>query len=485
MPAHINLPRGLLHRHAGGLMTLLRLADLTVVGMAAWLAYLWRFEDRGFDRESALLVLLAVLLAALVFPAADLYHEWRGRSRLGELRQVLGAWAVLLALLLLYLYFSKQAVLVSRIWIGVWFVSGASMTMMLRLVMREGFRGLRKRGYNTRSLLLLGDKDRNREIREHLSRYPDSGYRVAALVAVPRLSVFPERSYNEDGVVQTDDGFQGEKWRHELRGHFAEQRIDQLWITLPLLDFRRIRHLLDELEDLPCGLRWVPDPGFTELLEHGLTRITGLPVISFASDPMQEAGAGLKTAFDFAFSLGILILLSPLLCGIALVIKLGSPGPVFFRQWRHGLNGKPVEVWKFRTMYDSDESSATFVQAHEGDSRVTPFGRFLRRTSLDELPQFFNVLQGRLSVVGPRPHPLPLNLEHKRITKRFMHRHAVKPGITGWAQVNGWRGETGSSEKMQKRVEHDLWYIEHWSFWLDMKIIFITIFRAWSSPNAY
>ena len=144
MPAHINLPRGLLHRHAGGLMTLLRLADLAVVGIAAWLAYLWRFEDRGFDRESALLVLLAVLLAALVFPAADLYHEWRGRSRLGELRQVLGAWAVLLALLLLYLYFSKQAVLVSRIWIGVWFVSGASMTMMLRLVMREGLRGLRK-----------------------------------------------------------------------------------------------------------------------------------------------------------------------------------------------------------------------------------------------------------------------------------------------------------------------------------------------------
>ena len=116
---------------------------------------------------------------------------------------------------------------------------------------------------------------------------------------------------------------------------------------------------------------------------------------------------------------------------------------------------------------------------------MTPFGRFLRRTSLDELPQFFNVLQGRLSVVGPRPHPLPLNLEHKRITKRFMHRHAVKPGITGWAQVNGWRGETNASEKMQKRVEHDLWYIEHWSFWLDMKIVFLTIFRAWSSPNAY
>ena len=438
MPAHINLPRGLLHRHAGGLMTLLRLADLAVVGMAAWLAYLWRFEDRGFDRESALLVLLAVLLAALVFPAADLYHEWRGRSRLGELRQVLGAWAVLLALLLLYLYFSKQAVLVSRIWIGVWFVSGASMTMMLRLGMREGLRGLRKRGYNTRSLLLLGDKDHNREIREHLSRYPDSGYRVAALVAVPRLSVFPERSYSEDGVVQTDDGFQGEKWRHELRGHFAEQRIDQLWITLPLLDFRRIRHLLDELEDLPCGLRWVriilPSCSNTD------SRITGLPVISFAS---THAGSRAGLAPDTF--LGILILLSPLLCGIALVIKLGSPGPVFFRQWRHGLNGKPVEVWKFRTMYDSDESSATFVQAHEGDSRVTPFGRFLRRTSLDELPQFFNVLQGRLSVVGPRPHPY-LNLEHKRITKRWPPR-TVKPGITGWARVNGWRGETGSSGK--------------------------------------
>jgi putative colanic acid biosynthesis UDP-glucose lipid carrier transferase len=170
---------------------------------------------------------------------------------------------------------------------------------------------------------------------------------------------------------------------------------------------------------------------------------------------------------------------------IAIGVKLTAPGPVLFKQLRHGWDGKPVKVYKFRTMVVHSEEGGQVTQACKGDSRITPFGAFLRRTSLDELPQFFNVLQGRMSIVGPRPHAIAHNEEYKDQIDEYMLRHKVKPGITGWAQVNGWRGETDTLEKMQKRVEYDLYYIDHWSLWFDLKIIFITLFKGFVGKNAY
>jgi putative colanic acid biosynthesis UDP-glucose lipid carrier transferase len=187
---------------------------------------------------------------------------------------------------------------------------------------------------------------------------------------------------------------------------------------------------------------------------------------------------------DLALATIILVLTSPLLCWIAIKVKWSSPGPVIFKQKRYGINGKEIKVYKFRSMTTQDDGSI-IKQATKGDSRVTPFGAFIRRTSLDELPQFINVLQGKMSIVGPRPHAIAHNEQYRKLVPKYMQRHLVKPGITGWAQINGWRGETDTLEKMEKRVEFDLHYINNWSLWFDLRIIFLTIFKGFVDKNAY
>jgi putative colanic acid biosynthesis UDP-glucose lipid carrier transferase len=200
---------------------------------------------------------------------------------------------------------------------------------------------------------------------------------------------------------------------------------------------------------------------------------------------MEGFNRYIKAFEDRVLAFFILILISPLLAVIAIGVKLTSPGPVLFKQLRHGWDGKPIKVYKFRTMVLHAEENGRVTQARKNDDRITPFGAFLRRTSLDELPQFFNVLQGRMSIVGPRPHAIAHNDEYKDQIDEYMLRHKVKPGITGWAQVNGWRGETDTLEKMQKRIEYDLYYIDHWSLWFDIKIIVLTLFKGFVGNNAY
>ena len=200
---------------------------------------------------------------------------------------------------------------------------------------------------------------------------------------------------------------------------------------------------------------------------------------------MEGVNRFIKAAEDRILATLILVAISPLMLFIALGVKLSSPGPVLFKQKRHGWDGKPIKVYKFRTMRVHEEEEGKITQARRSDPRVTPFGAFLRRTSLDELPQFFNVLQGRMSIVGPRPHAVEHNEFYKEQVEAYMQRHRVKPGITGWAQINGWRGETDTLEKMRKRVEYDLYYIENWSLWFDLKIIFLTLFKGFVNKNAY
>ena len=221
------------------------------------------------------------------------------------------------------------------------------------------------------------------------------------------------------------------------------------------------------------------------LLNHSITDIAGYPVLNIRTSPMRGINRFIKALEDRALALIILVLISPLLALISLAVKLTSQGPVFFKQQRLGWDGKIIKVYKFRTMYQHQEVNGKVTQAKANDARITPLGRFLRRTSLDELPQFINVLQGRMSIVGPRPHALAHNDEYKYKIHTYMQRHYVKPGITGWAQINGWRGETDTLDKMQKRIDYDLYYINHWSLWFDLKIIFLTFFRGFTHNNAY
>ncbi len=278
-----------------------------------------------------------------------------------------------------------------------------------------------------------------------------------------------------------------ERLRHaeQISDAITRHGISEVWITLPFTEMARWHQLQPLLCQMLVDLRWVPDTDTMSVLSHRNRDVLGIPMIDL-NHPASMGLRGLaKALFDRSFALAVLIFLLPLFVVLGVAIKCSSPGPVFFRQSRLGLNGKRFDVYKFRSMKPHQESVGQLTQATRDDPRVTPIGRFMRRTSLDELPQFLNVLKGEMSVVGPRPHALVHNDLYKDKLMMYMQRHRVKPGITGWAQINGCRGETDTQEKMARRIALDLHYIRHWSFRMDLKIILWTAFKGWTDTNAY
>ena len=267
--------------------------------------------------------------------------------------------------------------------------------------------------------------------------------------------------------------------------HYAKRnRVDLIYITLPMASQPRIMKLLEELHDTTASIYFVPDIFLFDMIQARIDTVGGIPVLAVCETPFYGVNGLLKRASDLVLASVILAMIFPVMLGIAAGVKLSSPGPVLFKQRRYGLDGKEIIVYKFRTMTVM-EDGATVTQAKPGDRRVTRFGAFLRRLSMDELPQFINVLQGRMSVVGPRPHAISHNEMYRKLIRGYMMRHKVKPGITGWAQVNGFRGETDTLEKMKARIEYDLAYLRNWSLRLDLAIVIKTIFVVLRKENAY
>jgi putative colanic acid biosynthesis UDP-glucose lipid carrier transferase len=252
----------------------------------------------------------------------------------------------------------------------------------------------------------------------------------------------------------------------------------ELWLCLPLEAGAMIRRIVHAVRNLLVDVRYIPDLSDMPLLNQQVGEVAGMLTLDLNRSPMAGPMRWIKRAEDLIVGGVLSILVLPVCLVVALTVKLSSPGPVLFKQYRTGINGQRFKVYKFRSMSVHHEADDTVTQARHGDPRVTRVGAFLRRTSLDELPQFYNVLQGRMSIVGPRPHALSHNEYYKDLVESYMQRHKVKPGITGWAQVNGYRGETDTLEKMEKRVEYDLWYINNWSLALDIKIIVMTVFKG-------
>jgi putative colanic acid biosynthesis UDP-glucose lipid carrier transferase len=268
--------------------------------------------------------------------------------------------------------------------------------------------------------------------------------------------------------------------------HFIQKtKLDEIWIAMPLREEATILDVLHTLRHQTMTVRYIPEISALRILSHDVSNILGMPMIDLRTSPMTGMNRVIKELEDRILALIFLLLASPFMVLIALGVKLSSPGPVLFKQKRHGWGGREINIYKFRTMYVDHPTSEGVKQATRDDPRVTRIGRFLRRTSLDELPQLINVLQGRMSLVGPRPHAIEHNEFFKEKVDSYMQRHKVKPGITGWAQVNGLRGETDTLEKMQKRVEYDLYYIEHWSLWFDLKILALTFLHGFIHKNAY
>jgi putative colanic acid biosynthesis UDP-glucose lipid carrier transferase len=270
----------------------------------------------------------------------------------------------------------------------------------------------------------------------------------------------------------------------ELADYVKKNRVDLIYVTLPMSSQPRIMKLCNELRDTTASIYFVPDIFVFDLIQGRMDSIGGIPVMAVCETPFFGVNAMVKRLSDIVLATLILILISPALLAIAAIVKLTSPGPALFKQRRYGLDGREVIVYKFRSMRVA-EDGAVVKQATKDDPRVTPFGAFMRRTSLDELPQFINVLQGRMSIVGPRPHAIAHNEQYRKLVKGYMLRHKVRPGITGWAQVNGMRGETETVDKMMMRIEYDLEYLRHWSLKLDLQIIWRTIFVVLGKQNAY
>jgi putative colanic acid biosynthesis UDP-glucose lipid carrier transferase len=279
--------------------------------------------------------------------------------------------------------------------------------------------------------------------------------------------------------------------RHRMLGRIADiasyvktHRVQLIYLSLPMASQPRIKELLDALKDTTASVYFVPDMFVTDLIQGKTDSVCGLPVISVCETPFRGPAGVLKRIEDIVLASLILVLISPILLGIGLAVKLTSPGPVIFRQRRYGLDGEQILVYKFRSMRVLEDGDRV-VQAKKDDDRVTPLGRILRKTSMDELPQFVNVLQGRMSIVGPRPHAVAHNEMYRGLIKSYMVRHKVKPGITGWAQVNGFRGETDSLEKMEGRIRCDLDYLRNWSLRLDLYIIARTVRLVFKDASAY
>lgn len=457
----------------GRLAAFSQLADAIVLaGSLRVIAWAFGIE---WNENWLLAALWAVGMFLLFGHLLDLYHTHRGIAAHKEFARLWLTWIVVVLGLLFLGYSSKTSELYSRRVLLSWFIITPLLLIIWRGWLQIVLASLRQRGLNTRQVAIVGA----RELGAYLAR---------TIIDAPWMGLRPVGFYDDRKPA-------GERpLVHEpvevignlemLLRHAREGRIDIVYITLPMSAEKRVQQLLARLSDTTASVYIIPDFFMFDLLHASWGTIGDLPAVSISETPFYGVDGLIKRIEDIVLASILLVVVAIPLVLIAIGVKLSSPGPVIFKQHRYGLRGNKIEVWKFRSMTVC-ENGGDVVQARKQDPRVTRFGAFLRRTSLDELPQLFNVLQGHMSLVGPRPHAVNHNEQYRRLIDRYMLRHKVKPGITGLAQVNGWRGETDSLDKMQKRVEHDLAYIHNWSLWLDLKIIFLTAFRAFNDKNAY
>ncbi|MEX0642408.1 MAG: undecaprenyl-phosphate glucose phosphotransferase [Pirellulales bacterium] len=459
--------------HDSLVYSLHRLLDAAVICLTVSVAL--RHSD-----EVGLPSLLAIAAATILIyhVAAEfsgLYRSWRGSRLRREIACVLLTWAysvpVLLGVGMVTKYNADFAYASKLIWV---FTTPALM-VAIRIVLRKSQQRLRAHGFNTRSYAICGINELGIQLARNIERAPEMGLRLAGF--------YDDRPTERTTTLPDDVGTRvGDLDELVLRARRGV--VDIVYITFPMRAEGRIRDVLANLADTTASVYIVPDFFVFELLHARWTNVNGLPAVSVFENPLYGVDGLLKRATDVVVGALLSVAAAVPMLAIAAAIKLTSPGPVFFRQRRYGLDGREILVWKFRTMTCCDDGP-TVRQVTRGDSRITAVGAFLRRTSLDELPQLFNVLEGGMSLVGPRPHANAHNEQYRSMIEGYMLRHKVKPGITGLAQVSGYRGETETLEKMEKRVACDHQYIREWSFWMDLRILSKTLFVVFSQQNAY
>lgn len=425
-----------------------------------------------FTGYALVLMVLAFFISSSIFQWFDPYRSWRSGRMLHYARDIALGWGLTVVILLFLGYVSGLSGKYDRPSALLWFIATPLVLLSCHLAVRVTAVDPRKTD-GVRSVLIIGANDLGMKFADVIERNPNLFMKL--------------RGFFDD---RTEDR-RPPDFHHEMLGKMAdialfvrENNIKMIFISQPISAQPRIRKLIDELQDTTASVYFLPDIYIFDLMQARFDNVGGMPVIAICESPFTGFNSMIKRTSDIVLALVIQIMLTPIMLIVALSVKLTSPGPIIFRQRRYGLYGEEIMVYKFRSMTVA-EDGAKVVQATKNDQRVTKVGAFLRRTSLDELPQFINVLQGRMSIVGPRPHAVAHNEQYRTLIKGYMLRHKVKPGITGWAQINGLRGETETLDKMEQRIRYDLDYLRNWSLWLDLWIVVRTITVVLKRENAH
>ncbi|PXW42885.1 putative colanic acid biosynthesis UDP-glucose lipid carrier transferase [Klebsiella oxytoca] len=443
-----------------------RFSDISIIFFGLYAVYIINKESFGYNQ---LLICLIVLSAfQMIGGISDFYRSWRGVKLSAELSLVLKNWTLSLLFAMAITTYSNVLGLSFKI-IWEWYFVVCLGVIFCRISIRTGAKFIRTLGYNTRRIAIAGSMPVGINLAKSFIEEPWLGFIVVGL--------YDNRITKHDGIAYKGN------FTHLIADAKAG-KLDRIYLAMSMSDEVQMKDLIKKLTNTTCSVILIPDIFTFNILQSRTEEVNGVPVVPLFDTPINGINMIFKRLEDIFISLFIVMLISPLLLIISIAVKISSPGPIIFKQTRYGMDGKPIKVWKFRSM-SVMENDSVIKQATKNDVRITRVGSFLRKTSLDELPQFFNVLGGGMSIVGPRPHAVAHNEQYRNLIEGYMLRHKVKPGITGWAQINGWRGETDTIDKMQKRVEYDLEYIREWSIWFDIKIIFLTIFKGFVNKSAY
>lgn len=454
------------------LVTLVKLLLFPMM-IVATLALAVRFQGEIFTSYYVILALLSFLISAHVFEEISLYRALQRFPVFVAFSNIMLRWVVIVAILVFLGYATELQGHFSGNVLIRWFVVTPFLLLGAQVAARSVIYQVLAATQQTRNAVIIGANQ--------------LGYELCRKINDDRLLHTHVKGFFDDRRIErlplvSDAQKLGEL--KDLPDYVKENGINVIYVCLPMASQPRIIRLLDELRDTTASIYFVPDIFMFDLIQARIDRITGIPVVAICETPFFGFRGLIKRISDILIGTFILLLIWPVMLLVGLGVKLSSPGPMIFKQRRYGLDGEQIVVYKFRTMRVCEDGD-TVVQARRDDDRITPLGRFLRKTSLDELPQFLNVIEGKMSIVGPRPHAVAHNEMYRKVIKGYMIRHKVKPGITGWAQVNGFRGETESVDKMKARVEYDLDYLRNWSLALDLWIIFKTVRLVFRDEGAF
>ena len=465
------MPRSLLKENSTLLDAAMRVVDPMFAIAAGAVAYRLYFDSWDMKSQYVIALLVVALLAFAAFPSFKLYQSQRGVSFAEEVRELFLAWGAIAVTGGLLLFLTKTGPEISRGWALLWMVGGSLAHALSRAAIRVALRAIRRRGRNLRHVVIVGAGAHGRDIAKRLKAAPWSGLTV--------------RGFYDDAADLAGRQIDGmpvlgriDRIADDLE---LEDPADQVWIALPLRAENRIREVLNAMRKTTCVVRFVPDIYSFHLLHHSVADVAGLPVLTLTDSPHTGVGSTLKATEDFVLASIFLLISLPFWILIAIGVKLSSPGPVFYRQERVTWNGQRFRMFKFRSMPLETETSSGPVWSRQGERRATRFGSFLRRYSLDELPQLLNVLKSDMSLVGPRPERPEFVREFRERIPGYMQKHLVRAGITGWAQVNDLRGDSD----LEQRIQYDLYYIDNWSIWFDLRILGLTLWHILTSRNAH